>query len=430
MKRKEEVLDSMETFSNIDNPSLFFSGKSEQRFIPDTGKLRQMKFFYGIDQENDNPFAVDNEYNDKLSKALLGISAENLNRGLYMCKAPVQSQAVYKKQQPARLALTIKKTMTAQRLINDYYLNLLDWSTNGQIYLGVCNSLYAYNPSDSTIHNLINSNRIITAVCARPDKVLHSTHGNPFTKVVFSFIDTQTGDNQRTFESEYSSYNVIRSKEPEIFYAGNTMGDIARVDFRQPTALEKLEQKKYQTKILALSIKGQLLATGDNSNKVCLWDIKKYDKPFFTYTEHTAAVKALEFSPWYEGIIASGGGTGDHSLRVWNYNTGKDICIEKTENQICNLHWINKNTVFTTHGGWEVTPKVKLWSIGRNSLKLLDSGKQEQKRELFSTQNPKNPYMFFTGTAEKGVTLWNTRPEEPRKVLQEKPGFLNYPSIR
>jgi cell division cycle 20-like protein 1 (cofactor of APC complex) len=47
------------------------------------------------------------------------------------------------------------------------------------------------------------------------------------------------------------------------------------------------------------------------------------------YTDHTAAVKAIAWSPHQQGLLASGGGTADRYIRFWNTLTAQSLqCID------------------------------------------------------------------------------------------------------
>jgi len=44
--------------------------------------------------------------------------------------------------------------------------------------------------------------------------------------------------------------------------------------------------------------------------------------PIFSLLKHTAAVKALAWSPHQHGLLVTGGGTADRTIRFWNSLTG------------------------------------------------------------------------------------------------------------
>lgn len=52
------------------------------------------------------------------------------------------------------------------------------------------------------------------------------------------------------------------------------------------------------------------------------------------FHEHTAAVKAIAWSPHAVGILASGGGTQDKKLRFWNTGTGVKVSELDTGSQV------------------------------------------------------------------------------------------------
>jgi len=56
---------------------------------------------------------------------------------------------------------------------------------------------------------------------------------------------------------------------------------------------------------------GKYLASGSNDNRLCIWDTRNPSQPLYTKNEHTAAVKALAWSPVHQNLLASGGGSKD-----------------------------------------------------------------------------------------------------------------------
>lgn len=92
-----------------------------------------------------------------------------------------------------------------------------------------------------------------------------------------------------------------------------------------------------------------LLASGGNDNKLFVWDVRKshttsvaaaassqqpVSNALHRFHEHTAAVKAIAWSPHAVGILGSGGGTQDKKLRFWNTGTGVKISELDTGSQV------------------------------------------------------------------------------------------------
>ena len=71
------------------------------------------------------------------------------------------------------------------------------------------------------------------------------------------------------------------------------------------------------------------LASGGNDNQLLIWNAHS-TSPVLRYAEHTAAVKAIAWSPHQHGMLASGGGTADRCLRFWNTATGSSsiACVD------------------------------------------------------------------------------------------------------
>lgn len=51
-----------------------------------------------------------------------------------------------------------------------------------------------------------------------------------------------------------------------------------------------------------------------------IWNLHS-DQPLAKFHDHTAAVKAIGWSPHQNGLLATGGGTADRHIRFWNTHT-------------------------------------------------------------------------------------------------------------
>lgn len=69
--------------------------------------------------------------------------------------------------------------------------------------------------------------------------------------------------------------------------------------------------------------------------KVILFKLKQNrDKPVLSFNEHRAAVRALAWSPHQYGLLLSGGGNTDKSLKIWNVSQGHLVQSIETESQV------------------------------------------------------------------------------------------------
>ena len=70
---------------------------------------------------------------------------------------------------------------------------------------------------------------------------------------------------------------------------------------------------------------------GGNDNKLLIWDSAGSQSPIMKFNDHTAAVKAIAWSPHQHGLLASGGGTADRCIRFRNTLTGTPLnCLRNS----------------------------------------------------------------------------------------------------
>ena len=157
-----------------------------------------------------------------------------------------------------------------------------------------------------------------------------------------------------------------------VLSSGSRDKSILQRDIRcQEDHVSKLTGHKSEVCGLKWSYDNRELASGGNDNKVLhiifilvlrilsdyslmlqllVWN-QHSTQPVLRYCEHTAAVKAIAWSPHLHGLLASGGGTADRCIRFWNTTTNTSLNCVDTTSQVCNLAWSkNVNELVSTHG--------------------------------------------------------------------------------
>ena len=160
-----------------------------------------------------------------------------------------------------------------------------------------------------------------------------------------------------------------------------------------------------------------LLASGGNDNKISLFDLKKNGE-LAKLHNHTAAVKALAFSPQNPALLISGGGSSDRCIRKWNLNTLTEEDVIDTGSQVCNL-LVSKTSeeIVSTHG----------FSLNQiNVLKLKNLEKigtllGHSMRVLYLAGSPDGENVV-TGTGDETLRFWNVfeRKDGEKRVCAQR----------
>ncbi|PFH33599.1 WD domain, G-beta repeat-containing protein [Besnoitia besnoiti] len=105
--------------------------------------------------------------------------------------------------------------------------------------------------------------------------------------------------------------------------------------------------------------------------------------PLFTYQEHSAAVKAVAWSPHATGLLASGGGTADRHVRFWNTSLATTSSVYRFDVgcQVCNLCFSpHSEELLSTHGFslnqvfiWDYSPRLLSSCSAPSSAPFLSS---------------------------------------------------------
>ncbi len=141
----------------------------------------------------------------------------------------------------------------------------------------------------------------------------------------------------RTFIGHLGRVGSVAWNNPNFFSSGSRDKSILNRDLRESNQyIQKLIGHKQEVCGLKWSYDHQQLASGGNDNKLIVWN--NYSNiPILTFSQHNAAVKALTWSPHQHGLLVSGGGTADRTIRFWNTLTGNPINCIDAGSQVCNL---------------------------------------------------------------------------------------------
>jgi WD40 repeat protein len=184
-----------------------------------------------------------------------------------------------------------EKVLDAPGLVDDYYLNLLDWSSKNHLAVGLDKSVYIWNAETGTVNEFCHT--------ADDDYVasLEWAADGSFLAVGTALGDTQIWDVDslskiRSMRGHTSRVGVL-SWNKHILSSGSRDGSIWNHDVR--IAQHKVgELLGHTSEVCGLEWRpdGNMLASGGNDNLVQIWDARS-SMPRSTKTHHMAAVKVL-----------------------------------------------------------------------------------------------------------------------------------------
>ena len=134
--------------------------------------------------------------------------------------------------------------------------------------------------------------------------------------------------------------------------AGSRSGVLQHSDVRIPShCVSSVQAHSQEICGLAWSPDGRYLASGGNDNVLNIWSPEASGQcypgpgPALALTSHQAAVKAVAWCPWQPNILASGGGTADRTVKIWNSSNGNMLSSTDTKSQASGFCFLSKNVL-------------------------------------------------------------------------------------
>ncbi|CAD8060228.1 unnamed protein product [Paramecium sonneborni] len=305
-----------------------------------------------------------------------------------------------------KISNTPYKVLDAPYLKDDFYCQLVDWSSKNQIGVGLDNSVYTWNAQTSeTIQLLeIEAPSYISAVkwCYRND--LMAVGDDNGTVRIY---DINKGAILQTYENHDRRVGCL-DWNGLCITSGSRDKTILLQDIRTKNDFEiKFSFHKQEVCGLQWSPNESYLASGGNDNNVIIHNIRMSNKPLYIFRDHSAAIKALAWSPKENNILCSGGGTTDKSIKFWNISNGQLQKSIDTGSQVCSVKWsINTNEIVTTHG--YSLNQIIIWKLPKIERIAVLHG--HSLRVLYLALSPDGENAV-TGSGDQTLRLWKLFPQ-------------------
>ncbi|KAM6501040.1 WD repeat-containing protein slp1 [Amanita muscaria] len=253
-----------------------------------------------------------------------------------------------------------ERVLDAPGLVDDFYLNLLSWSAQNTVAVALEGATYIWRADTGSVSQLSDVSSLGTFVSS----VDFSNDGSFLAAGLDSgdieLWDIESGQKLRTMSGHQAQVGTL-SWHGHILSSGCADGSIWHHDVRV-SRHKVMELIGHTGGICGMKWRsdGELLASGGNDNVVNIWDGRVGDvnpaegargSAKWTKRNHTAAVKALAWCPWHPALLATGGGTNDATINIWNSTTGARLHTVKTPAQITSLIFApHKKELMSTHG--------------------------------------------------------------------------------
>lgn len=324
-----------------------------------------------------------------------------------------------------KVAGTPFKVLDAPSLKDDFYLNLVDWSSTNVLGVGLGNCVYLWSAHTSVVTKLCEL-KFGGPVCSvswsqsGAELAVGTAAGlvQVWDTAACKLVRTMPGHRQRVGCLAWGS---------SLLSSGGKDFDICNRDMRarQPV-VTRLSGHRQEVCGLRWSPDDTQLASGGNDNKLLIWsaaglgcsasnaDVAATSRrardgfavPMLTFSEHEAAIKAIAWSPHARGLLASGGGTQDKTIRFWNTLSGNSLACVDTGSQVCNLAWSrNVNEIVSTHGYSQ--NQIVVWKYP--SLTKVATLTGHSMRVLYLAVSPSGE-TIVTGAGDQTLRFWNVFP--------------------
>ncbi|KAE8876116.1 Protein FIZZY-RELATED 2 [Phytophthora fragariae] len=312
-----------------------------------------------------------------------------------------------------RIARTPFKVLDAPSLQDDFYLNLVDWSATNVVAVGLSSCVYLWSACTSKVTMLcdLGPSDSVTSV-SWSQRGTHLSVGTNSGEV--QIWDVSASKKIRTMTGHLARVGTLGWNGQSLASGSRDRTILVRDLRTQEPFQNKLAGHKQEVCGLKWSFDGRQLASGGNDNKLLIWNVQSMSSglrsdatmPLARFNEHSAAVKAIAWSPHQHGLLASGGGTADRCIRFWNTQSLTALPFVDTGSQVCNLMWSkNANEVVSTHGYslnqiivWKYPTMTKLATLTGHTFRVL-----------YLAMSP-DGQTIVTGAGDETLRFWNAFP--------------------
>ncbi|ESQ37523.1 hypothetical protein EUTSA_v10002840mg, partial [Eutrema salsugineum] len=307
------------------------------------------------------------------------------------------------KPQRRHIPQTSERTLDAPDLVDDFYLNLLDWGSANVLAIALDHTVYLWDASSGSTSELVTIDEekgpVTSVNFALDGRNLAVGLNNSEVQI----WDSEASRKLRTLKGHHSRVGSLAWNN-HVLTTGGLDGQIIDNDVRiRSHVVGTYRGHSQEVCGLKWSGSGQHLASGGNDNVVHVWDRCSTTQWLHRLEEHTAAVKALAWCPFQSSLLATGGGGGDRTIKLWNNRTGACLNSIDTGSQVSSLLWSkNERELLSSHGFTQ--NQLTLWKYP--SMVKMAELTGHTSRVLYMAQSP-DGCTVASAAGDETLRFWN-----------------------
>ncbi|CAE7239564.1 cdc20 [Symbiodinium natans] len=382
------------------------------RLIPSRGscsEVRQLKL------ERDENWAPQNEYHEVLSQNVLGKEALSNVKILSYQHKPMKQEptlselrVLYSSNRDGtkngvrtcrQLPQSAAKVLDAPGMLDDFYSHPIDWSSQNVVAVALSDMVFLFHAATGSTQKLLQLSSGSVTTLRWTEAGGHLSVGASSGEV--QIWDAVAQRQLRNLRGHAGRVGAL-AWHTHMLSSGCADAEIHQHDVRVRDHLVN-RMTSHADLVCGLDYNCEgMLASGGNDNLVCIWETPTSSSPLHTFTEHQAAVKAIRWCPWQRHVLATGGGSADRQVCLWNAASGRMLMSTHAESQVTGIIWGQQERELLTAHGYSRN-QLSLWKYP--SLVKVGDLEGHEGRLLGLAQSPDGS-LVCSSSADETLRFW------------------------